>query len=59
MILLKTGGSGMNMEKDKKLIKVDRLDCYIQRFRENIRLQEHLEKKRKSSILAKLFKRTV
>lgn len=46
-------------EKNKKVIKLDKIDCYIRRYRENIRLQDELEKKRKWNIIGSIFKKDV
>lgn len=47
----------MKKQNHKKMIKIDKIDSFIGRYREDIRIQEELEKKRKATILNYLFKK--
>lgn len=49
----------MKNQADKKLMKVNRIDCYIVRYRENLRLQDELEKKRKGQVFGTIFRKDI
>ena len=52
------GDSMKNIKLDNKdIVKMDKIDCYIKRYREDIRLQEELEEKRTKSFVNTIFKK--
>jgi hypothetical protein len=48
----------MKKKSDKKLIKVDRIDSYIARYRANLKLQEELEEKRKDAAFGTVLRKS-
>jgi len=47
-----------NKSADKNIIKIDKVDWYIKRYRENLKLQEELEvKRKKNNFFDFIFKR--
>lgn len=47
----------MKKANSKKVTKIDKIDSYITRYRENLKLQDELEKKRKNKVLGVIFGR--
>jgi len=47
----------MKEEKGKRSAKLDKIDCYISRYREYMKLQDELEKKRKNTFVGYIFRK--